>query len=125
MPPSAAPGTVICRLDELDEPGAKGVSLGAGRDAFEIFLVRKDGEVRAYANDCPHAHTRLDHWPDRFLTLDETRIICANHAALFRIEDGFCVAGPCAGKSLTPVAIVVESGVVRLAAQASPAANLA
>jgi nitrite reductase/ring-hydroxylating ferredoxin subunit len=121
---NVAPGARLCRLDELDDPGAKGVSLGSGRGDVDIFLVRKDGEVRAYANDCPHAHTRLDHWPDRFLTLDETRIICANHAALFRIEDGFCTSGPCAGKSLKRAPVEIVDGMIVLApepvASASP-----
>lgn len=111
-----APGTPLCPLDALDDPGARAFSFGEGAAQFHMFLVRKDDELRAYVNECPHGRTRLDHWPDTFLTLDETRIICAAHAALFRIADGFCVSGPCAGKSLTPVPVEIVEGTVRIAA---------
>ncbi|MEQ8266067.1 MAG: Rieske (2Fe-2S) protein [Parvibaculum sp.] len=112
-----APGTPLCRLDDIDAPGAKGFSFGAGPSRFDMFLVRMDDEVRAYLNECPHGRTPLDTWPGRFLTQDETRIICATHAALFRIEDGFCTSGPCAGKSLGRIEIEVVDGIVRMAAK--------
>lgn len=115
-PGMPAPGTALCRVDEIEEPGAKGFVFGGGTERFEMFLVRSEGAVRAYVNECPHALTPLDIWPDRFLTQDETRIICATHAALFRIEDGFCTSGPCAGKSLERIAIEVVNGTVRMAA---------
>lgn len=110
-----APGTPLCALDEIDEPGAKGLTLGEGKTQINIFLVRKDGAVYAYLNLCPHAATRLDNWPDRFLTQDETQILCGNHAALFRIEDGSCTSGPCVGKHLEAVPVVVTDGMVRIA----------
>ncbi|MBC7104267.1 MAG: Rieske (2Fe-2S) protein [Parvibaculum sp.] len=110
------PGTILCALDGIDEPGAKGLTLGSGGSRLDIFLIRKDGTVYAYLNLCPHAAMRLDNWPDRFLTQDETQILCGNHAALFRIEDGFCTSGPCAGKSLERVAVEVKDGMVRVAA---------
>ncbi|MDZ4381149.1 MAG: Rieske (2Fe-2S) protein [Parvibaculum sp.] len=109
------PGTALCALDEIDEPGAKGLALGEGTSRLDIFLIRKDDAVYAYLNRCPHAATRLDNWPDRFLTQDETQILCGNHAALFRIEDGFCTSGPCAGKSLKAVPVEVSGGMVRVA----------
>lgn len=113
--PLPAPGTPLCALDEIDDPGAKGLTLGTAASHLDIFLVRKDGAVYAYLNLCPHAATRLDNWPDRFLTQDERHILCGNHAALFRIEDGFCTSGPCAGKSLERVPVEVRDGVVRIA----------
>lgn len=109
------PGTALCALDEIDDPGAKGLTLGSGTSRLDIFLIRKDGAVYAYLNLCPHAATRLDNWPDRFLTQDERHILCGNHAALFRIEDGFCTSGPCAGKSLERVPVKVRDGMVRIA----------
>jgi nitrite reductase/ring-hydroxylating ferredoxin subunit len=109
------PGTALCALDDIDDPGAKGLTLGEGASQLNIFLVRKDSAVYAYLNLCPHAATRLDNWPDRFLTQDERHILCGNHAALFRIEDGLCTSGPCAGKSLERVPVEVRDGMVRIA----------
>jgi len=36
--------------------------------------------------------------------------------AIYRPEDGLCIAGPCGGTKLTPVAIHEEAGEIRLAA---------
>lgn len=116
----AEKGTVterdICALADLDDPGARGFTIGQGAAARDIFLVRRDGSVFGYLNRCPHANQRLDARPDRFLTMDETKILCGAHAALFRIEDGLCTSGPCAGKHLERVSVEVSNGRVRLAA---------
>lgn len=109
------PGTFLCKLDALDDPGAKGFTFGQGAGRFDMFLVRKDGAVYAYLNECPHAHARLDNWPDKFLTLDETRIVCGVHAALFEIESGFCTSGPCTGRRLTSVPVEIAADGIRIA----------
>lgn len=110
-------GAAICALDDLDDPGARGFGIGSGKARFEFFLVRMDNEVRAYVNLCPHANQRLDARPGRFLTMDETKIICGGHAALFRIEDGLCTSGPCTGKHLESISVEVTGGMVRIAAK--------
>ena len=49
-----------------------------------------------------------------FLTHDREHIQCTMHGALFRLDDGYCVYGPCAGRGLAPVAVRVEAGMVVL-----------
>jgi nitrite reductase/ring-hydroxylating ferredoxin subunit len=71
--------------------------------------------VRGYVNRCPHAGNPLNLLPHRFLTADGTLILCSSHGALFEKSSGYCVAGPCAGRSLTPVALEIRSGLVLLA----------
>src|SRR5690554_5041875 len=107
----------ICALADLDDPGARGFTVGTGAEKREIFLVRKDESIFAYLNRCPHANQRLDARPNRFLTMDETKILCGSHAALFRIEDGLCTSGPCAGKHLERIDVEIMDGRVRLAAE--------
>jgi nitrite reductase/ring-hydroxylating ferredoxin subunit len=46
----------------------------------------------------------------RFLTRENDLILCGGHGALFRIEDGVCVAGPCPGQSLAPWPVRIEQG---------------
>ena len=65
-----------------------------------------------YANACPHIGTSLNLLPDRFLSADGTRLVCATHGAMFRIEDGFCTDGPCAGDRLEAVACEIKDGLV-------------
>ena len=76
--------------------------------------VRRGETVHAYVNSCPHVGTPLDMWPGRFLTKDGKYILCATHGALFEIEDGNCVAGPCVGQGLTPVETRLGDGLVKV-----------
>ena len=86
----------------------------------DILVVRREAHVYGYLNTCPHTGGPLDWVPDQFLDLTHEYIQCATHAALFRITDGLCVHGPCAGDALTPVPLVVEDGeVVLLVADAA------
>jgi len=78
----------------------------------EIFVVFKNDDYFVYGNSCPHTGSPLDWMPDQFLNLDKTLIQCATHNALFRIEDGYCVSGPCTGQSLQPIPVKVLDGVV-------------
>lgn len=96
----------LCRLDEIPEGDSKGFEIGAQH----LFVVRRGGRIYAYENRCPHTGAPLDWVPNRFLSADGALIQCANHDARFRIEDGLCVAGPCAGASLTPVPVAVIDG---------------
>ena len=107
-------GTVLCALADLPDPGSRGFRVWRDGAAVEIFLVRRGGEVFAYRNSCPHTGGPLDWVPDQFLDVDGRLIQCATHAALFRFEDGHCVAGPCAGQALEPVPVAVRDGRVRL-----------
>jgi nitrite reductase/ring-hydroxylating ferredoxin subunit len=102
----------LCRLDDIPEPGSRGFRIGSGSETRALFVVRRGGRVFAYENSCPHTGSPLDWVPDRFLDLERRHILCATHGALFRIEDGYCLAGPCAGKSLKSVSITVKSGCV-------------
>jgi len=104
----------LCNLAELTATGAKSCRLTHDGAARELFVVRKGAEVFAYENHCPHTGGPLDWMPDEFLDEDGELIVCATHAALFRIHDGRCIAGPCAGGRLTPVPVAVAEDAVFL-----------
>jgi nitrite reductase/ring-hydroxylating ferredoxin subunit len=101
----------LCRLDDIPDGGAKGFDPPPGRFTG-LFAVRRGGAVWVYLNSCPHLGVSLDIAPDRFLDARRQHIQCSTHGALFRIEDGFCLKGPCAGERLTPIAARVDGGVV-------------
>jgi len=98
----------LCRLDEIRDPGSRGSRIDTPGGPGEIMLIRRDGDVYGYVNSCPHTGVCLDWQPGEFLTADRRRIICATHGAEFRIEDGYCLAGPCAGDQLEAVPITVD-----------------
>ena len=104
----------LCRFAELADPGSKGITLECDANTYDLFVVRRGEEVRAYLNSCPHTGGPLDWMPDQFLSADGKHIQCATHAAVFRWEDGLCVAGPCAGDTLTGLPTIIEAGEVRV-----------
>ena len=101
---------VVGRIDELDDPGCREFSIGGGDWPFNGFVVRQGPRVFAYQNYCMHAGHPLNWKPDSFLTKDGERIICASHGALYDIESGVCVAGPCPGKELRSVPVELRDG---------------
>jgi nitrite reductase/ring-hydroxylating ferredoxin subunit len=100
----------LCAEHELPALGARGFH-AAG---VELLVVRRGDAIHAYENRCPHRGTTLDWAPDRFMSADGELLQCATHGAVFRIEDGFCVHGPCQGELLTPLNIERVDGEVWL-----------
>lgn len=97
-----AAGVVLCRLEEIADPGAKGFRFREGDRLFAGFVVRRGGDVAGFIDNCPHAGGPLALMGDRYLTREKDLILCSTHGALFRPDDGVCVAGPCAGDRLQP-----------------------
>ena len=90
---------LLCHSHELSE----GCSRSVDTPELDLLIVRREGQVYAYKNRCPHRHVRLEWQPDQFLDESASLIKCATHAALFLIESGECIAGPCAGQFLTAI----------------------
>lgn len=103
---------VLCALEDIPDGGSKGVLPNArGRD--QGLLVRQGDKVFGYVNNCPHYDRAPLGWKkDEFLNGAKDRIMCSAHGALFRIEDGECVIGPCLGQALQRIAVTVEDGMV-------------
>jgi nitrite reductase/ring-hydroxylating ferredoxin subunit len=106
---------VICRLSDIEDPGARGFTMGRGDWPLRGFVVRTGDAVWGYVNRCPHAGHPLNLGPNRFLTPGREAILCSSHGALFDRQSGFCIAGPCSGQSLQGVPLKIESGIVMLA----------
>jgi nitrite reductase/ring-hydroxylating ferredoxin subunit len=106
---------VICRLADIEDPGARSFTIGQGDWPLRGFVVRVGSEAHAYVNCCPHARHPLNLVPNGFLTPRGELILCSSHGALFDKRTGFCVAGPCAGQSLERVDTRIEAGFVLLA----------
>ena len=109
-----ASDTRLCALDDLSEGASKGWSDDPVRTSAELILVRKKDQIFAYRNACPHTGVSMEWTPDRFLDINKHFIQCGVHGALFRVEDGFCVSGPCVGSSLEAVEVEVSNGEVML-----------
>lgn len=115
VPGGPEPGTPLAAVDDIADGGSLVVTFRDGAKLFQMFLHRRGETVWAYHNRCPHAGTPLDLMPGRFLDATGRRFQCATHGARFRIEDGYCVAGPCKGDWLRRVSVRVADGVVQAA----------
>jgi len=102
----------ICvgNLSDLPDPACREFSWGEGPVPLRGFLLRRGGLLVAYLNSCPHARRPLNWLAERFLDASGTRIVCTGHGAEFDIASGRCLAGPCAGQSLTPLGIELAGG---------------
>ena len=109
----------VCSSDAIAEQDAKGFLL----DGQPVIVARRDNQVYAYKNNCPHWGVELNVMPDQFMDLDQQFIICANHGALFELETGNCLSGPCSGQSLEPVPCREELGQVMVAVPEPAAAD--
>lgn len=103
--------TRLCALRDLAATGAKGITLGDGR---EIVVVESSAGPRAFLNSCPHNGTTLEILPDRFFDAERALLVCTTHGARFLPTTGLCISGPCTGRSLVPIAIRLDGEEVRL-----------
>jgi nitrite reductase/ring-hydroxylating ferredoxin subunit len=96
-------GRRLCRLNDIPNGGSAGFSLPSPEEGepLQVMAIRSGEQVYCYINVCPHWGAPLDISPGRFLDRDRRHILCSTHGALFRINDGRCIKGPCLGAALT------------------------
>jgi len=92
----------LCQLSDL----ADLQSIELEIDERKLFAIRQDNQLYAYWNSCPHMGIPLNWMPGKFLDLDGALLQCSAHGALFQINSGECIGGPCVGDHLTPIAFL-------------------
>ncbi|MDP6603927.1 MAG: Rieske 2Fe-2S domain-containing protein [Rhodospirillales bacterium] len=102
----------LCRLDDIEDGGSAALEAEIAGQCESLIAVRRGRRVFLYRNTCPHQELPLDFTPGQFLDAERTHILCSNHGALFRIEDGVCVWGPCLDARLRPIKTRVEGETV-------------
>lgn len=100
--------SILCHSDEIAEGKSKGFQIA---ETF-LFAVKKHGKIYVYKNSCPHLGIQLEWQDDEFLDIDASMIQCSSHGALFKIENGECVLGPCQGQSLIKIDFTLEQGMI-------------
>lgn len=98
---------IACNLDDIRDRGCREFSFHEGDEKRFGFLVRVGQTVWAYRNACPHLLISMNWLRDHFLDHREEHIQCALHGALFEIDTGLCVTGPCFGRYLQSIPVVV------------------
>lgn len=95
----------LCHLNDLADNQSKGFQINGQL----IFAVKKYNKIHLYQNSCPHLGIQLEMVPDQFLDSSKSLIMCSMHGALFRIEDGYCVSGPCTDRSLSSIPFTINN----------------
>ena len=103
-------GVTLCPLDTIADGAARNFVLQMRAGRFHGFVVRSGETDHGYVDRCPHAGVPLAKTLDDYLTPDGALIACSWHGALFAIDDGLCVGGPCVGQALTAWPVAVRSG---------------
>ncbi len=104
------PGIALGSLDLIADGEARNfvIQMRAGR--FHGFVVRKGDRVFGYPDRCPHMGLPLAQKLDDYLSSGGELILCSWHGALFDIESGRCVGGPCVGAGFPVWPVTVTDG---------------
>jgi nitrite reductase/ring-hydroxylating ferredoxin subunit len=106
------PGVALGPLDAIPDGKARNFVLQLRAGRFHGFVVRQGDRVHGYLDRCPHAGVPLAQTLDDYLTPKGDLIACSWHGALFTIDRGTCVGGPCVGQALTPWPVAVKDGTI-------------
>lgn len=90
----------LCSLEDIPDPGSAGFDVDFNGQTLRVMVIRQGTNIHIYENSCPHRRLPLDFKEGQFLDAEHKFILCSNHVALFQIEDGVCIEGPCKGASL-------------------------
>jgi len=107
---AAKAATELCAIDDIPDGGSNGFFVDTADGRLLYMAIRRGAKVFVYVNSCPHTGGPLDLRPGQFLNADATLIQCSTHGAEFRIDDGYCVSGPCEGDSLKAVKTEIHAG---------------
>ena len=100
----------LCNLSDIEAGNSAAFTVDFHGKSNMVFAVRNGEKVIVYLNSCPHTGAPLDLNAGKFLNLEKKYIICSTHGALFKIEDGYCISGPCRSSSLEAVPVTIKNG---------------
>jgi nitrite reductase/ring-hydroxylating ferredoxin subunit len=103
--------TTRCALTEAQRAQvARGGFVRVSAGDASVLVGRVAGEWRAYRNECRHRALPLDLGARTPMSDDGRYLLCNQHGALYRLQDGACILGPCAGERLATVAVTEDGG---------------
>ena len=100
----------LLHIDDMEDATSAAYRATVGGHVKDLMVIKFDGAIYVYENNCPHIGAPLDFSPGEFLNYERNFIQCSTHGALFEIDSGVCVSGPCIAKRLVPVEHFVKDG---------------
>lgn len=80
------------------------------------LVVKHEEDIAVYLDLCPHNKIGLSK-TGNYLSDDGQRLICEAHGASFKLDDGSCDRGPCAGDTLASIPYELTDSTVRIPKQ--------
>jgi nitrite reductase/ring-hydroxylating ferredoxin subunit len=107
-------GEPLFLLDSIPVGETRIVNIHRHQQKQSLMVIRLADGCQGYLNRCRHLPIPLD-WGDGEV-LDESGdyFLCRTHGALFSVIDGMCVQGPCRGRSLVSVPLIIEDGWIKV-----------
>lgn len=109
---STPAGVRLGEITLIPDGKARGFVLQMRAGRFHGFVIRRGAAAFGYVDRCPHMGLPLAQVLDDYLTPAGDLVACSWHSALFEVETGTCVGGPCTGQRLTPWPVTVEDGIL-------------
>jgi nitrite reductase/ring-hydroxylating ferredoxin subunit len=106
---------VLTEVQRQEIARGRFVRVGGGPETF--LVGRVEAGWRAYANVCRHRALPLDLGASSPMSDDGRHLLCHQHGALYRLDDGKCMMGPCAGEWLTQVPVTQHEDALALGAE--------
>lgn len=91
---------VVSKKKLSSDPSTADFQVKISGQILKGFVVRKGDRYFAYQNLCRHLPVTLDLNDNSFFNHDKTLLQCQMHGALYEMETGLCVGGPCEGAKL-------------------------
>ncbi len=105
----------ICETQSFAQQISQGFEFTLNQQNYHLFIIKQNQQYYAYQNQCPHTQAPLNWQPNVFLDSNEQYIQCSLHGALFMIETGQCVHGPCLDQFLTHLATKIQDNWIWIA----------
>lgn len=99
----------ISDINDLSVSQCRTLDISYEDSIIELLLVcYAPGKIVAYLNHCPHTGVNLNWQQNQCFDFSQQYLACSVHGALFQPDDGKCIYGPCVGKFLVSVELVIE-----------------
>jgi nitrite reductase/ring-hydroxylating ferredoxin subunit len=99
---------VVSKKKLSADPSTVSVQLKIKGHIVKGFVVRKGNGYFAYQNLCKHLPVTLDLNDNSFFTHDKSNLQCQMHGAVYEMETGLCIGGPCEGARLNRLQLIDE-----------------
>ncbi len=93
---------------KLQEKTPQGFTIEKSDRKFHGVVIKKGNHYFAYENRCCHLPVTLDLLDNDFLNEEGDAIQCHMHGAVYEMETGHCIAGPCLDAFLNKLQVIEE-----------------